>query len=172
MKYTFTSYWGNFAYRMSAELPDGTPEWVCAEALANMSYRLAGSRVDKALGVKKDGKAASRRDVEYSVEDAERINAAVSAAIVEWEGKPEAGAAERKAAKLSFAVTGKHEFGVEGASPMAMATALVDGAMGTGSEKGLRDLLSMMGLAGASDAGREALIAFANSKGLGIRAKK
>lgn len=100
----FESNYGNFDYRMTAQTPDGGAEVLEVQGLANIAYRVAGSSVDKALGTK------DRKSVLYSKEDAQRINAAVSAKLTELEGKN----AALKACGISFAVTGQHVFG-EGA---------------------------------------------------------
>lgn len=111
----FESNYGFFAYSLSAEVGEeltAATEELCQQGLANIAYRVAGSAVDKALGVKtKEGKKYEKRnEVLYSEEDAERINAAVSGKITELEN----GTAGQKIKelKLSFSVTGEHEFGV------------------------------------------------------------
>lgn len=106
MNIEFKSNYGNFAYRITAEIgSDVNPETVflAKQGLANIAYRVCGSSVDKALGVK------DRKSVEYSEADAERINAAVSAKLSELEKK--AKDALPGALKVSFAVVGQHEFG-------------------------------------------------------------
>lgn len=56
------------------------------------------------------------------------------------------------------------------ASPMVRATSFVDSLMDGGDkETQLRATLGVLGLANAADADRQALIDFANSKGLGIQ---
>lgn len=115
MKYTFESNYGNFAYRMQAEVETTEPvsaalRFIVEQGLANMAYRVAGSAVDKALGVKtKEGRRFEKRtEVLYSDADAETINAAVSRKISELEADAETGGLV-KALHLSFAVTGQHE---------------------------------------------------------------
>lgn len=107
-KITFTSNYGNFAYRMTAEIGDSVnpeTEFLCMQGLANICYRVAGSNVDKALGAKE------RKAVEWSDEDGERITAAVSEKITALEVK----SPELKKLSLDFAVTGQHEFGTASA---------------------------------------------------------
>lgn len=111
----FKSNYGNFAYRMTAEVGEElTPatEVLAVQGLANICYRVAGSSVDKVLGVK------VRKDVSFSDDDGERINAAVSKKIGEMVGKD----AALTALKLSFAVTGQHVFGEGGDAPTKEAT--------------------------------------------------
>jgi len=114
MKYTFESNYGNFAYRLSADIETSEPvsaalRYIVEQGLANIAYRVAGSAVDKALGVKtKEGKRFDKRiEVLYSDADAEAINAAVSRKITELEGDAESGALVRQL-HLSFSVTGQH----------------------------------------------------------------
>lgn len=110
-----TSNYGNFAYRFTAEVGEElTPATVelCRQGLANIAYRVAGSAVDKALGIKE------RKSVEYSDATGEQINAAVSKKIAELEGKD----AMLKGLKMSFAVTGQHVFGEGGDKPTIAAT--------------------------------------------------
>lgn len=110
---TFESNYGNFDYRMTAEVGEdvnAATTALCVQGLANICYRVAGSSVDKALGVK------DRKAVEFSDADGERINAAVSKKLGEML------AAEKTQVlaplKLSFAVTGQHEFGAtDGGKP-------------------------------------------------------
>lgn len=106
MKIEFKSNYGNFDYSISAEVEAGGSETLMTQGLANIAYRVAGSSVDKALGVKE------RKGVAYSVEDAGKIDAAVSKKLTELEAK-DAGLASLK---LSFHVTGQHEFGEGGAN--------------------------------------------------------
>lgn len=113
----FESNYGNFAYRMTAEVGEDLTDATAAlavQGLANICYRVAGSAVDKALGVKE------RKSVLFSAADGERISAAVSKKLVELEGKTPILAA----LKMSFAVTGQHEFGTAGGDPTKEATEL------------------------------------------------
>lgn len=122
----FESNYGNFAYSMTAKIGENVnteTEWLAMQGLANISYRVAGSAVDKALGVK------DRRSLEYSDADGERIMAAVSKKITEMEGKE----VLVKSLSLDFAVTGQHEFGEKstadgGKAARAMAELLVGNA--------------------------------------------
>jgi hypothetical protein len=160
----FESNYGNFAYRFTAQIgEDVNPQtqYLAKQGLANIAYRVAGSSVDKALGVKE------RRSVEYSDEDGERINDAVSKKLKELEGKE----TMLSALKLSFAVTGKHEFG-EAASPKVRATAFVDALLDNGDkEVQLRTMLAMFDKR-AEDGDRDVLIEIAHAKGFGIQPPK
>lgn len=102
----FKSNYGNFDYRMTAEVGDEVNEAttaLCLQGLANICYRVAGSSVDKALGVKE------RKSVLFSDADGERVNAAVSKKLTEMlaadKTKVLAGL------NMSFVVIGAHEFG-------------------------------------------------------------
>lgn len=113
----FRSNYGNFDYRMTAEVGEeltAATEALAAQGLANICYRVAGSSVDKALGAK------DRKAVLFSDADGEKINAAVSAKINAML------AAEKtkvlQALKLSFAVTGEHVFGESADAPSKEAT--------------------------------------------------
>lgn len=124
MKIEFKSNYGAFAYRMTAEIgEDVNPATVALalQGLANICYRTVGSNVDKALGVKsKKNGGDGRMAVLYSPADAERINTAVSAKLVEIEA--ENGGALKPLA-MSFAVIGEHVFG-ESQKPSKEAEAL------------------------------------------------
>jgi hypothetical protein len=75
--------------------------------------------------------------------------------------------------ELAFRVTGKHEFGEGGASAMVMATTLVDTFLGDEAmEAAYRAVFGAQGMKDAETAGREELVSFAHSKGLGIRPTK
>jgi len=111
----FESNYGNFAYRLEAAVPDGGSTTLMVQGLANIAYRVAGSSIDKALSAK------DRKAVLYSEEDAQRINAAVSAKIVELEKKD----ATLNSLALSFSITGQHVFGESnGEKSRALATAM------------------------------------------------
>lgn len=104
MKIEVKSNYGNFDYRLTAEVGEDVNVQtvsLCKQGLLNIAYRVAGSAVDKALGVKE------RKAVNYSEADAERINAAVSKKLAELEAKD----GTLKALEMSFAVTGEHEWG-------------------------------------------------------------
>lgn len=105
----FDSNYSSFAYRLTTEVGEDVNESttaLCMEGLANISYRVAGSAVDKALGVKsKKNGGMGREGVSYDSALGETINAAVSAKIVELEN---AEGSKLKALKLSFAVTGEY----------------------------------------------------------------
>lgn len=114
-KITFESNYGHFAYRFDAEIGDAVnaqSEWLCYQGLANIAYRVAGSAVDKALGIKE------RKSVEYSDADGERINAAVSKKLTELAAKE----GNIKLLNMSFAVTGQHVFGEGNDAPTKEAT--------------------------------------------------
>lgn len=119
-KIEFKSNYGNFDYRMTAEIGEevnAASEALCMEGLANICYRVAGSAVDKALGVKK---GEGRKAVGYSDEDGERVNAAVSKKLNEILEKQ----GVLKPLGLSFAVLGQHEFGAANDTPTKEAVEL------------------------------------------------
>jgi len=98
----FNSNYGNFAYRMTAVIGDevnAATEQLCLQGLANIGYRIAGSNVDKGLGVK------VRKEVLYSEADGERINGFVADALKKLEEKE---GSLLKALKMDFAVTGEY----------------------------------------------------------------
>lgn len=104
---TFESNYGNFAYRITAEVGENlteATEWLALQGIANIAYRVAGSAVDKAMGVK------VRKELLFTPEAGEQISAAVSKKLTELEAKDE----KLKALKCGFAVTGQHEFGATG----------------------------------------------------------
>lgn len=114
----FKSNYGNFAYRMTAEVGDEVNESttaLCVEGLANICYRVAGSAVDKALGVKK---GEGRKALAYVPSLGDEVDAAVSKKLKELEGKEVA----LTALKLSFMVTGQHVFGEGSDAPTKEAT--------------------------------------------------
>lgn len=95
----------------------------------------------------------------------------------ELEYSDEAGAKMAASLTESFAPYGditvtvdQHEPSEGGASPMVRATALVDAMFASKElEQGYRLAFDAQGLENADSADRDALIAFANSKGLGIQ---
>lgn len=109
---TFNSNWASFAYRLNAEIGEdctSATEWLCQEqALANIGYRIAGSRIDKALGVKsKKNGGMGREGVSFDPKHIPTIESAVSAAITEMENDEKLGKFVKEL-KLSFAVTGEY----------------------------------------------------------------
>lgn len=136
---SFESNYGNFAYRLNAEVGEeltSATESLCVQGLANIAYRVAGSAVDKALGVKE------RKGVVFSDADGERINAAVSKKIGELEAKD----TKLKELKMSFAVTGQHVFGEGGDAPTKEATEMWTRVQGLPPEK-FEVALKSLGLA-------------------------
>lgn len=118
MKIEQKSNYGNFDYSISAEIGDdvnaGT-QALCKQGLANIAYRVCGSSVDKALGVK------DRKALGYTSELGNQIDVAVNKKLVELEGKD----AALKSLGITFHVTGQHEFGAEGGvSSRVIATAV------------------------------------------------
>lgn len=118
MKIEQKSNYGNFDYSITAEVGEelnaGTVA-LCKQGLANIAYRICGSSVDKALGVK------DRKALNYSAETGNQIDVAVNKKLVELEGKD----ASLKALGITFHVTGQHEFGAEGGvSSRVIATAV------------------------------------------------
>lgn len=106
---TFTSNYAAFTYRMTAEVgEDLTPatEALCMEGVSNLCYRVAGSAVDKALGVKSKKNGGMGRDgIAFDAKHIPTIESAVSAKITELEN---AEGSKLKALALSFAVTGEY----------------------------------------------------------------
>lgn len=121
---TFTSNYAAFTYRMTAEVgEDLTPatEALCLEGVSNLCYRVAGSAVDKALGVKSKKNGGMGRDgITFDAKHIPTIEAAVSAKITEMEN---AEGSKLKALGLSFAVTGEYVKG-EGGTTSKEAEAL------------------------------------------------
>lgn len=200
MKIVFKSNYGNFDYSMEVELgltpplPPGV-EVLIQQGLANIAYRVAGSAVDKALGVEtgkgkegrrgvkwgqripilgKDGKQLTETNDEGAVvgstNDAKDvITETVNTKLAELAGKADSGVPKG----ITFSILGQHEYGAEGESAMVRATAFVDALMATPeTEAKLRDMVGMLGLADADTATKEELVSFAHGKGLGISVKK
>lgn len=158
MKIEVTSNYGNYATKMSVELPDTSLSPLATElvrqGLFNINYRVAGSAVDKALGV--DPKNGGRRGVDYSEDNSLKVMEAVEATIKKLK-LPEG---------VSFEVTGQYEYGEGAGSAMVRATTLVDTFLGTSMEAGYRAILAL------PDGDRDALIAKAHEMGLGIQTSK
>lgn len=176
MKIQFNSNYGNFKTQLTATVPDGSNKVISEEGLANILYRVCGSGVDKAFGLKKGNK---RTEIVYSVDNAAKVTKAVENKIMELCGvSDEAGftagkdAAEYESLELAFKVTGQHEAG-ESASAMVRATTLVDTFLADDKMEGAyRTIFGLQGLEDAENADREALIEFAHSKGLGVQPAK
>lgn len=105
----FTSNYAAFTYRMTAlvgeDLTEAT-EALCKEGISNLCYRVAGSAVDKALGVKSKKNGGMGRDgIAFDPKHIPTIESAVSAKITELEN---AEGSKLKALALSFAVTGEY----------------------------------------------------------------
>lgn len=155
----YNSNYGNHAYTISADVPEGLTPLVMAlvvEGLANVGFRVAGSSVDKALKLGEN----SRKSVVYSDETARAIEAAVAEKLeklqsAETDPMPEG---------ISFEVTGEHVFG-EAGSAMVRATQFVDLLMAADEAK-LREVLGMFDET-AAEADRDGLIAIAHKAGLG-----
>lgn len=223
MNITFASNYGNFEYEMSLTLqPDifrpfqtidetstmeekevdkseravlATMVKLWQQGLANIAYRVAGSAVDKALGVETGKGKEGRRGVKF--------DAIVK--IVDKDGNPvrevnAEGVAVRKEqfardiieetvnqklqelgkkegsdvpAGITFRITGQHEYGAEGESAMVRASAFVDALQSSpASRENMVTMFLTLGLEKAETASRDELIAFAHGKGLGISAKK
>lgn len=105
----FESNYSTFAYRLTAEVGEElTPatEELCLQGLANIAYRVAGSRIDKALGVKsKKNGGMGREGVAFDPKHIPTIESAVSTAITELENVE---GSKVKPLGLSFAVTGEY----------------------------------------------------------------
>lgn len=143
----FRSNWANFDYLMTAEVgEDLTPatEMLCQQGMGNISYRVAGSAVDKALGVKTGKGEPGRKGVEYSEADGERINAAVSAKITELENGKDG--VMFKALKLRFQVTGQHEYGGTDAPASKEAEKIWTGIQAVADPEKFKAALGRLGL--------------------------
>lgn len=121
----FVSNYGNFATEMVAQIgQDVNPAttWLAeTQGLGNLQYRMCGSRVDKALGVKtKEGRKYEKRvEVPYSVENAKKVSDAVEAALADLAKETPL----VKELNISFRITGQHEFGASDDKPTKEATA-------------------------------------------------
>jgi hypothetical protein len=151
-----------FALALEADVNEGQLAALAAIGLASLAYRGGASVINKAL------KVDSNSAAEYSDEGA----ATVATSIEEWAGKGagfkvdgENGNPLGAGFVLSVTAT-RHEHGETGASPMKRATALVDSFVGTPMEGPYRAIL------GLPDGDRDALIAEANKRGLGISVPK
>lgn len=182
MNIQFKSNYGNFDYVMSVELgltpplPDGV-ESLIQQGLANIAYRVAGSAVDKALGVETGKGKEGRRGVKWdavivSGKGDEEIRTPASK-VIETTVNDKLALLIDVPKGITFKVTGQHEYGAEGESAMVRATAFVETLMAKQeTEAQLRGTLGMLGMADAETATKEELVAFAHSKGLGISTKK
>lgn len=139
----FESNYSAFSYRLQADVgEDLTPatEELAMQGLANIAYRVAGSRIDKALGVKsKKNGGMGREGVSFDPAHIPTIESAVSTAITEMEN---AEGSKLKALGLSFAVTGEY-VPRDSASASKEATELwtkVQGLKGEAFEKAIKTL--------------------------------
>lgn len=193
---TFNSNFGHFKTRLTGQFPEELSQTVGQCALADILYRVCGSKADKELGVNvkkpKEGQLVykDRKAVPYTTENYDIITRAVVDKINELSGvmiELDEMTQEQKDYEemaLEFEITGKHEFG-ETVSPMVMATTLVEviladdaaskveGAPATAGKvfSAYSTLFEVQGYAG-SMTNKTALIEFAHSKGLGIRPAK
>ncbi len=125
-KITFSSNYGNFATRLTAEIGEdvnAATTWLAeTQGLGNIAYRVAGSKVDKAFGVKtaKDRKFEKRVDVPFSAANQLIVETAVRSAIEELEKATPS----IVSLNLTFNVTGLHEFGSTDTAPTKEATEL------------------------------------------------
>lgn len=105
----FESNYAAFSYRLTAEVGEdltAATEALALEGLANISYRVAGSAVDKALGVKsKKNGGMGREGVSFDPKHIPTIENAVSTKITELEN---AEGSLLKPLRLSFAVMGEY----------------------------------------------------------------
>lgn len=207
MKITFASNYGNFDYEMSVELgllpplPEGV-EKLLQQGLANIAYRVAGSAVDKALGVETGKGKEGRRGVKFAGETKLVDDKGVAIMVVDedtgekteqWvknqaviEGTVNAKLKELAAkvdsdipTGIEFKVVGEHEYGAGAESAMVRATefvtALLTAPVVEGQESGeskLRSMFSFLGMLNAEKATADELVNFAHRKGLGISVKK
>ncbi len=162
----FKSNFGRFAYTVVAGIGDDvnvSTTNLAIRGLADTSFRGVASDVEKTLvkaGVMT--KETKRSEVEYSTTTAKLISDAAQKKLDEI-------AKDAVLPAMVFSISGEHEYGDTGASPMARATAFVDAVLGTASETQMRGLLGALGLADSVKADRDALIAFAHGKGLGVQ---
>lgn len=170
---TFNSNFGQFKNRITGQFPDELADVIAQCALADILYRVCGSKADKGLGVnvKKPelGQVTfkDRKSVPYSEANCIVISGAVEAKIKELEKMDDPDGAAYRTLALKFAITGQHVFG-EVVSAMVMATTLVD-QMERDPEiaAAYQTVFEAMGYSG--DGSRTSLIEFAHSKGLGVR---
>jgi predicted DNA-binding transcriptional regulator YafY len=162
-KVTFNT--GNFAITVEGEYNADAQAKALENALRYELQRDVATKVYVAVAGEegKDGKRKLAKDferdsLEYSEEAAEAFREA----------------AETEMAKRgNFTITVAKYEGSEAASPMKRATAFVDALLDDGDKEAqMRSLFSLQGMENAADADRDALIAFANSKGLGIQPPK
>lgn len=167
--FTFSSNYGNFDYRMDVEVPMTPPagpelRYLVNQGLANIAYRVCGSAVDKALGVVPESKGGKgRRGVAFNDVNRRIVEGTVVTKLAEL------AKTEPAAAFIEFSVTGEHEYGAEGGSPMARASAFVDALLGDSkAEAQLRATLALFDDR-AIEGSRDVLVEIAHSKGLGIQ---
>lgn len=158
-----------FGLALEADVNEAQLAALAAIGLASLGYRGGASVINKALDVESNSAA------EYSDESA----ATVAKALEDWAEKGagfkvDGDNANPLGAGFTLSVNAtRHEHGESGASPMKRATAFVEAALGAPEQEAqMRGLFGAMGLADAGAADKDALIAFANSKGLGISVPK
>lgn len=155
-----------FGLVLEADVSEAQRDALAAIGLASLGYRGGASAINKALEV--DSNSAA----EYSDEAAQKVEAALQAWAQGGEGKAAGFSAKGDNANplgegFTLSVTAsRHEHGESGASPMKRATALVDSFLGTDMEAPYRGIL------GLPEGDRDALIAEANKRGLGISVPK
>lgn len=151
-----------FGLALEADVSEAQLASLAAIGLASLAYRGGASVINKALDVESNSKA------EFSDEGAEKVQTALE----DWAGKGsgfkvDGENANPLGAGFTLSVTAtRHEHGETGASPMKRATALVDSFLGSPMEEAYRSIL------GLPDGDRDALIAEANKRGLGIQPPK
>lgn len=172
---TFKSNMGRFAYTITAEVGedvDAKSTNLCIRGLADTGFRAVASDVEKAL-VKAGGtdvngapvsKDSKRSEIGYTPERATLVQTTAQAKLDEVSKKDLLPA-------MVFEVTGEHEYGETGASPMVRATTFVNTLIAAGQEVSLRSTLSMFD-ATAATVDVNGLIAIANGAGLGIQPPK
>jgi hypothetical protein len=155
-----------FALVLEADVSEAQRDALAAIGLASLGYRGGASAINKALEV--DSNSAA----EFSDDAARKVESALEAWAAGADGKAAGFSAKGDNANplgegftLSVSAS-RHEHGESGASPMKRATALVDSFIGTPMEEAYRNIL------GLPDGDRDALIAEANKRGLGISVPK
>ncbi len=176
MKVNITKTFGQFAVAASTEISDAQAQKLIALGALYIFERQPSSAVEQKVfgpmldweqterGTYKRPAKFERGSVAYAKDVAEDIKATYNATP----GKLGDGD------EIKFNVTSitQHEIG-EGASAMVRATTFVDALMGDAAQATqMRGLFKMLGMAGADDASRDSLIAFAHEKKMGIQPAK
>lgn len=162
-----------FGLVLEADVTEAQRDALAAIGLASLGYRGGASAINKALEV--DSNSAA----EYSDDAARKVEAALQEWAQGAEGKAAGFSAKGDNANplgegFTLSVTAsRHEHGESGASPMKRATAFVEALLDDPTKASqMRGLFGTLGMENAETADKDALIAFANSKGYGISVPK